>query len=519
MLFKKTLKAAPAVALWMVALLGAHSAMAQVNLALPQTATNNPWATYSAEALGAASGGVYTIAHADVLTGTAALGALAGVINESNDIYVRVDVGGVLRLTGAPSAGITVGTRTPVTDNQTTPGTSGLTRDQHLIYVIDSADGSTGTEVVSVNLTDVAAVAGIGDGTMRIRAYDDIRDAVRASGDPLLDQEGILVKVVRCIAVRAVPQTSTATVVSGFTQFEGAVGVDDMQALAAMSVAIGCHRKPDGTFLQGDPDPSDTTGFESGVTAAGCETLQTGGDTTANVTPDLSEVNVATAGTGVSISGDPGFAFAKATSFNMMADCTDTGAGAIFPKLADGKNNLAGPASGTVMVGMTYLCVTVAPTNAERIEPGTYEADVNLAASNANMPFAPMGVSDATVGTIRHDGTSVSIPYLTSYDGYTQRIIIVNRNKADVAYKLTFHTEGDGTADPMYVEGMAMGSMTTVMKVADIVTLMNPTRASATLDIVSSPRMVDVSTTMVNKMDQSTDTVALHLGKRDMNNM
>ena len=202
----------------------------------------------------------------------------------------------------------------------------------------------------------------------------------------------------------------------------------------------------------------------------------------------------------------------------MMADCTDTGSGAMFPRLADGKPNLAGPAGGGVMVGMTYLCVTVAPTNAERIEPGTYEADVNLAASNANMPFAPMGVSDATVGTIRHDGTSVSIPYLTSYDGYTQRIIIVNRNKADVAYKLTFHTEGDGTADPMYIEGMAMGSMTTVMKVADIVTLMNPTRASATLDIVSSPRMVDVSTTMVNKMDQSTDTVALHLGKRDTNN-
>ena len=130
-----------------------------------------------------------------------------------------------------------------------------------------------------------------------------------------------------------------------------------------------------------------------------------------------------------------------------------------------------------------------------------------------------MGVMDATVGTIRHDGTSVSIPYLTSYDGYQQRLTIVNRNKADVSYRLMFHTEGEGTADPMYVEGMAMGSATTVMKVADIVTLMNPTRAAATLDIVSSPKMVDVSTTMVNKMDQSTDTVILHLGKRDANNM
>ena len=52
----------------------------------------------------------------------------------------------------------------------------------------------------------------------------------------------------------------------------------------------------------------------------------------------------------------------------MMADCSDGGNGAGFPRLADGKLNLAGPASGGVMVGMTYLCVTVAPTNAERIE-------------------------------------------------------------------------------------------------------------------------------------------------------
>ena len=39
---------------------------------------------------------------------------------------------------------------------------------------------------------------------------------------------------------------------------------------------------------------------------------------------------------------------------------------------------------------------------------------------------------------------TVQIPFVTSYEGYTQRIVIVNRNKVDVAYALTFRAEGDG---------------------------------------------------------------------------
>ncbi len=61
--------------------------------------------------------------------------------------------------------------------------------------------------------------------------------------------------------------------------------------------------------------------------------------------------------------------------------------------------------------------------------------------------------------------------------------------------------------------------MATVIKVADEVTFTSPTRGSGTLDIVSTSGMVDVATTMVNETDQSTDTVVLHLGNRDDNNM
>ncbi len=64
-----------------------------------------------------------------------------------------------------------------------------------------------------------------------------------------------------------------------------------------------------------------------------------------------------------------------------------------------------------------------------------------------------------------------------------------------------------------------MGGGTTTLKIADEVTFTSPIRASGTLDIVSTSAMVDVATTMVNEADQSTDTVVLHLGNRDDNNM
>ena len=396
--------------------------------------------------------------------------------------------------------------------NQTAPGLSGQTRDQHLIYVVgpDTVDPSDSTDVVSVNLTGVARVSGIGDGTMRVRVYDDIRDAVGATGDTLLDKSGTLVTVARSIKVMPIPKTTIATVTSGFRQFSGAAGVDHLNRLGGLSLSIACHRGPTGAPLVGDADPTNDQDDD-----AACDTNRTD-DATKKVVPKFASVNVAAAASGVKVSGDSGFAFAKATTFSMMADCSG-GSAATFPKLADGKNNLAGPASTAVAVGATYLCVTVAPANATRIEPGTYSADVTLGATNANQPFAPMGMTDMTVATIKHDGTSVNIPFLTSYDGYVQRLVIVNRNKDDVSYKLAFHTEGSGTADPMMIEGMAKGGMATTLKVADEVTFSNPTRGSGTLDIVSSPAMVDVATTMVNTMDQSTDTVVLHLGKRDTN--
>ena len=143
---------------------------------------------------------------------------------------------------------------------------------------------------------------------------------------------------------------------------------------------------------------------------------------------------------------------------------------------------------------------------------GSYMVDVNLTrgANDVERPFPAKSKSGIVAGNITHDGTTVRIPYVTSYEGYTQRIVIVNRNKVDVSYSISFLAEGDGEimGDNPH-EGMLPGRQATVLKVDELVTLTDPTRASATLTVAARKGSIDVATTMVNKMDQSTDTVVL----------
>ena len=501
MLFKKTLKAASAAALWMVALVGATSAMA-IDLDKPVGPGNAP-PTFSAEALGASPTGVYTVNHADDLAATTSFGTLAGVLNRAGPVYIRVDVGGVLALRSTPAMTLGDGAASgePRTNSAAPRNQTSVPTQQHLIYTVDTDPTAEASDTIMVNFEGAAGVTGLGTGTVRVRAYDSIRDAVHGNDADLLDKSGPLLAVAR--SIRVVPSAgtrSTATVDTGFRQFEAFRGAGYRQPIASLTLAVDCHRgAEDGAFLNTAPNGPACV---PGAAAAG------------GTMPSLASVNVnadsrASGGSSLAISGDGGFAFAAGVGFYPAAGCTGTARGASFPKV-DGADNKAGPVMGDVAeMGAYNLCVTMAPTNAERIEQGSYTADVNLVALQAGMPFLPMGGMDLAVGTIVHDGTTVQIPYLTSYEYYTQRLVIVNRNKQDVAYTLRFHTEGSGTADPMMVEGMAAGSGTTIIKIADVVTLMNPTRASGTLEIVSNPSRVSVATTMVNKMDMSTDTVVL----------
>ena len=321
---------------------------------------------------------------------------------------------------------------------------------------------------------------------------------------------------VKAMAASAAPSVNTASAISRFNAIKGREA-----ATAPYEIAVGgvnimvkpTHLSALGggtlAFLAADDD---TLADENTAFSPGLITLWT-----------LTGVNG-----GTRFSGAGGWGFAS--GFRLAANPA-TGAGACSGSGPDGsaagavEGNGAGIVSsplseedatvdvmGGIAANPWYLCVTIDNENEEEISAGNYFVDVNLtrARTDIERAFPPVGAAGIHVGVIRHDGTTVQIPFVTSYDGYTQRIVIVNRNKVDVSYALTFRAEGDGMIDGDNPhEGMAAGGQATVLKVADLVTLTGPTRASATLTVAATSGSIDVATTMVNKMDQSTDTVVL----------
>ena len=104
----------------------------------------------------------------------------------------------------------------------------------------------------------------------------------------------------------------------------------------------------------------------------------------------------------------------------------------------------------------------------------------------------------------------MQIPYLTTFSGYRQNVVIVNRNTKPVSYAFKFTAEDGVIATPgELAEGMVPAQGRAVLKATDIVSLEGKTRTAATLDVVAASGTVDVATVQVNMNDKGTDTVLL----------
>ena len=524
MLFKKTLKVACATALWMVPLLGANSAMAQPQSTLPM---------YSAEAITVNAGnaarpryGINNLADPGaLLSGNVPLAPRAAYIiglagADDDQVYIRVAPTGVLQFEAAPE--LVIGTRAPGATTVDYTGSAlasspaaALSADGAGAYIFTMGSGSAVANAAGIQVritrqtgANDAAVRGVGNGGVMVSVYRDREDA--NFGEGATDSSGSrdILSVRPSVTVNtasALPEAHTATATSRFTMLDGyATRTTPFEvSFGGFNIAVnGEHRAPDGmTLMQKAEDATDPVGLWA----------QTG-------------INGSTR-----FYGDGGWAFAQgfrfageAPSATAVATCADSGPDGSDPgpQMGDGAGITSSPLSeedptddviGGIKEGPWVLCVTISNENEETIPAGVYNLDVNLAPRLGDTrPFPPNGKAGLTVAVIDHDGTTIQIPYVTSYDGYTQRIVIVNRNKVDVDYAITFHAEGDGEimGDNPH-EGMLMAGQATVLKVNELVTLTNPTRAAATLTVAAKPTTIDAATTMVNKMDQSTDTVVL----------
>ena len=495
MLYRKTTQAVSAAILAVMALLGV-SAHAVIDLDARGGATSPVGTvTFSKETLGALT--APATHHPLMVNETGAVGAcsVASSTSTSTRLAVKADLG--MRIGEDQTRYVRLDLtnmlfRTAITDNFTdvcllTQGISDHTRaleaggakgDDFVIFGISPVGGDAqSTWEIFFALHDLLEIqTGATTGSISYGAYADVGTAVGES-NALKRVSKVAVAVAPSVTTKVTPGTSPA--------------VANVATDPRFTDFVGGGRKPLGTVTV----TLNTTHLKS-VTGGG-------------MVATLRDVMRSGA---VTLTAAGGLEFGT-FSMHPGSDCTGTAAGVSVAT----KGETKGQGSVSVAAGARTLCVArrtvdhdnnrTTPAVPQVIPETSIAAAVNYV-KNATAHFPPANLAATTIGSIERNGTTVRLPFLTTFENYNNRIVIVNRGNVPADYELMFTTEDAVTATPGHMaEGTVPANATMVIKVADAVTLEGGTRTAATLAVVAPETLVDVATTIVNKMDQSTDTV------------
>ena len=246
---------------------------------------------------------------------------------------------------------------------------------------------------LELDLRNVLATSGENDGTIRLRAFQELEDALSGQNPHRLDKRATVVRVANSLGVTTTPLTQTATVLL-FTQF----ALGSRVPLGGFEIAADArHVQPDGS-----PVPNAPT----------AETLK------------AFKLNVETSS--VTFSGGGGFAFAPAVGGwtleqvdpetglchgedGRRGTADDVSARAVHPVDFGTRNRTypAGPARADVLLQPWYLCATVPEDNEQPIPEGDYYLNVDFVRTDRTQPFPPTGGNGGTLQhhpPRRHDG-------------------------------------------------------------------------------------------------------------------
>lgn len=218
-------------------------------------------------------------------------------------------------------------------------------------------------------------------------------------------------------------------------------------------------------------------------------------------------INIADGQSSLTVAGDLSFtvdtvggAAATAANLTFGGSASDTAA----TNVPSGKHSRFTTAGLAVNTPYTVSITAETPINAS-----TYNLSTNLVGI-ANAAYGPSNKT-AALGAITRSGTTVQVPYLTTFADYSQRLVLVNRGSTAAPYAITFTEEAGVTATAgAAATGTLAANETKIIKVTDIVTLAGATRTAATVVVTAPPTTIDAATTQVNLSDKSTDTVKLN---------
>ena len=549
MLFKTIHKVAAATTLWVMALLGASFANAQINLddkspkgivySLEGLATNDDLAV-----AGTANKGYYVIsASSSKLNVSKKLEPLAayrlGQADPTpNDIWIRVEAKGSLKIIDDTT--LTVNDTTAPACYVGVMADAVLSEEGFRIYKIDPDEGDFDSVAECVDVSDfpagdvtltvplgrrrdgatididadqnviggpMEATTAIkpGAGILHISAYDSASGAYEADSDAMLfEKEFAVTSTASSLDVAfSAGMQAVSDVETGFTRFVGtSEAMTKMATLGSVTVkaktAAATHWMPNGEIAANKVP--DLIGGQSKVRIMSDSdfsfaTFALGG---VGLMPIALEGNTLSMGTG-----------AAAAALN--ATCSNPN-----PEGAEANTRAMMDACEVALVGMTpqMLTATVIESTAEDFEPpvipeANFTAMVMFDDSDTTVSGnLPEDTDAMPVGSIRQNGSTFQLPMVTTFEGYNNRIFIVNRSKRDASYSMEFTTEDGVTATAgSAATGTVEAGTTAVIRAMDAVSLEGGMRTAATLFVVGAPGNTDVVTQIVNKSDGSTDTL------------
>ena len=359
----------------------------------------------------------------------------------------------------------------------------GLAGDDKVRFRLKTVTSGTGgvlaTGVLALTASYAVSAAG-GSATLTMEN--------RTTGDESVTHKGSVIKVAPALKETATKTTAVADVADSFNTFLNGASVATVGSLT-VGAATPAVRLPNGTAaaLAGVVDTESPGGVpNSTVTFMGDFSF-------ANVAFLHGDDDCSTAGTDSTAPPD-----AAAAGDLLIRDSDD--------KVTDTTKLTA--QNVTVFATARYLCIEVATgDDAPRIpSTGAYTAMGKYKAAVAGAVIGPKPM-EQTLGMVKRNGTTIRVPFLTTYSEYNQRLVLVNR-ASEARYEIEFTPETGTTATPKSkAEGM-LPTGTSMMLSRDIVSLSGKsTRTSAVIFVEAEPRKIDAATVTVNRTDGSSDTV------------
>jgi len=410
------------------------------------------------------SNGFLTLTMATALDADVAAGF---TINSGTSKYVRFDLVNA-KFTAVPALATDSGS----VNFAGTVSAGGAVNDTYVIFEVSDTVDIVSSDTFTLNVAGLKVVAGSAV-TVQYRMFNSAPGAVNQTVGDVLKNSGAKSAVTFGTALDAtkitIADAAEATVGSGFKAFTVNTADATTANYATAAIARVGELSAANALVAGSVTPA-------GVSVAVTDIF------------DASQT--------VTFKGDFSFG-AWSTSTND----TCTALTARTPNTA--KTEIA-VATFDVTAADIYLCVTVNGTT-DVVKKSASAYTVTLVDDNIT----------ANMGTIAYNTTSVSVPYLTTFADYNQRIYLVNTGSTAAPYTTTFRSEAGTTAVAgTAATGTIPANSVLSIKATDLVTLTGRTRTSATFEVEAVDTAVQATSQSVNLSNGTTDTVSLAVSSK-----